>query len=129
MRASLNQDPNSTFRFQYSKVSSPDDPFKCNLLYLDFNPVQSALNKIKNQFQNHILGSHCAVNWTDDHCPVVQHALLPLHVDDQRQQGVLHPEREGRSRPCSEPSHDPESLPFHAAAGEKTKKLNLGEMK
>ena len=73
-------------------------------------------------------GSHCAVNRADHLCPAVQHALLPLHVDDQRQQGVLHPEREGRSRPCSESSHDPQGLPLHAAAGKNTKKTEFGQI-
>ena len=62
-------------------------------------------------------GSHCSVNRTNYLCAAVQYALLPLHTDSQRQQGILHSEREGRSRPCSKSSHDSEGLPLHVEAG------------
>ena len=80
---------------------------------------------IKNIISNYTLGSHCAVNRAYDLCPAVQHDLLPIHADGQRQQGVLHPEREGRSWPCSESSHDPQSFPLHANAGKDGKKTEF----
>ena len=79
-----------------------------------------------NQFSIPNPGSHCAINRADDLRPVVQHALLPLQPDSQRQQGVLHSEKEGGSGPCSELSHDLEGLPLHADAGTDTIKTEFG---
>ena len=67
-------------------------------MYINKVSLPESIDKTdkKLEIQNHTPGSHSAINWADHLCAAVQHAVLPLHLDGQRQQGVLHPEREGR---------------------------------
>ena len=64
------------------------------------------------------LGSHCAVNRTDEHCPAVQHLLFPGQPHPCIQQGFLYPERARGGRSVSKLAHDSQGLPLHADSGD-----------